>query len=41
MTQAEIDAGHLRVLVGIAPTKSAEFIVFRLGHKNRHLTHRP
>jgi uncharacterized protein len=30
MTQADIDAGRLVVLVGVAPLRPAEFIVFRL-----------
>ena len=31
MTQADIDAGRLIVVVGIAPTKPAEFVVIRIG----------
>jgi phage tail sheath protein FI len=31
MTQADIDEGRLVMLVGVAPLKPAEFIVFRIG----------
>ncbi len=31
MTQADIDNGKLIVLVGIAPVKPAEFVIFRIG----------
>jgi phage tail sheath protein FI len=31
MTQADIDAGRLVVVVGVAPVKPAEFVVFRIG----------
>jgi phage tail sheath protein FI len=31
MTQADIDAGRLIVVIGIAPTKPAEFVVIRIG----------
>lgn len=31
MTQADIDNGRLIVLVGIAPVKPAEFVIFRIG----------
>jgi phage tail sheath protein FI len=30
MTQADIDNGRLIVLVGVAPVKPAEFVVFRI-----------
>ena len=30
MTQADIDLGRLIVLVGVAPVKPAEFVVFQL-----------
>jgi uncharacterized protein len=33
MTQADIDNGKLIVLVGIAPVKPAEFVIFRIGQK--------
>lgn len=29
MTQSDIDNGRLIVMVGIAPTKPAEFVIFR------------
>ena len=31
MTQADLDAGRLVCLVGVAPVRPAEFVVFRLG----------
>jgi phage tail sheath protein FI len=31
MTQADIDNGRLIVLIGIAPVKPAEFVIFRIG----------
>jgi uncharacterized protein len=31
MTQADIDAGRLIIVIGIAPTKPAEFVVIRIG----------
>jgi uncharacterized protein len=31
MTQSDLDNGRLVVLVGVAPTKPAEFVVFRIG----------
>jgi hypothetical protein len=31
MTQADIDNGRLIILVGIAPVKPAEFVIFRIG----------
>ena len=31
MTQADIDNGRLIFLVGIAPVKPAEFVIFRIG----------
>lgn len=33
MTQADIDNGRLIVLVGVAPLKPAEFVIFRFMHK--------
>jgi uncharacterized protein len=33
MTQNDIDNGRLIVLVGIAPVKPAEFVIFRIGQK--------
>ena len=33
MTQADIDNGRLIVLVGIAPVKPAEFVIFRISQK--------
>jgi phage tail sheath protein FI len=33
MTQADIDAGRLIVLIGIAPVKPAEFVIFRISQK--------
>ncbi len=33
MTQNDIDNGRLVVLVGIAPVKPAEFVIFRIGQK--------
>lgn len=35
MTQDDIDNGRLIVLVGIAPVKPAEFVIFRISHKTR------
>jgi phage tail sheath protein FI len=35
MTQADIDAGRLIVLVGVAPIKPAEFVIFRISQKTR------
>jgi phage tail sheath protein FI len=35
MTQNDIDNGNLIVLVGIAPLKPAEFVVFRIGQRVR------
>ena len=35
MTQDDIDNGRLIVLVGIAPLRPAEFVVFRIGHVDR------
>lgn len=32
MTRSDIEAGRLICLVGVAPLKPAEFIVFRIGH---------
>jgi phage tail sheath protein FI len=31
MTQADIDNGRLICLIGIAPVKPAEFVIFRVG----------
>jgi phage tail sheath protein FI len=31
MTQADIDNGRLVMLIGIAPLKPAEFVIFRIG----------
>jgi phage tail sheath protein FI len=31
MTQDDIDNGRLIVIVGIAPLKPAEFVIFRIG----------
>ena len=31
MTQNDLDNGRLIVLVGLAPTKPAEFVIFRIG----------
>ena len=31
MTQEDIDNGRLIMLIGIAPVKPAEFVIFRLG----------
>ena len=31
MTQADIDNGRLIMTIGVAPTKPAEFVVFRIG----------
>lgn len=33
MTQADVDQGRLIVLVGVAPVKPAEFVIFRLGQR--------
>jgi uncharacterized protein len=33
MTQGDIDAGTVIVLVGVAPLKPAEFVIFRIGQK--------
>jgi phage tail sheath protein FI len=33
MIQADIDAGRVLILIGIAPVKPAEFVVFRIGQK--------
>jgi phage tail sheath protein FI len=35
MTQADIDAGRLICLVGVAPMKPAEFVVFRISQMTR------
>ena len=31
MTQDDIDNGRLNMLIGIAPLKPAEFVIFRIG----------
>ena len=31
MTQDDIDAGHLTILIGVAPLKPAEFVIIRIG----------
>ena len=31
MTQNDIDNGRLICLIGVAPTKPAEFVIFRIG----------
>ena len=31
MTQADIDNGRLIMLIGVAPVKPAEFVIFRIG----------
>jgi uncharacterized protein len=31
MTQNDLDNGRLIVLIGVAPTKPAEFVIFRIG----------
>ena len=31
MTQGDIDNGRLIMLIGIAPVKPAEFVIFRIG----------
>ena len=31
MTQADIDNGRMIMLIGIAPVKPAEFVIFRIG----------
>lgn len=33
MTQADIDAGRLVCLIGVAPVRPAEFVIFRIGQK--------
>lgn len=38
MTQADIDAGRLVLVVGVAPVKPAEFVVFRIGVRTSALT---
>ena len=35
MTQNDLDNGRLIVLVGIAPLRPAEFVIFRIGHVDR------
>ena len=31
MTQNDIDNGHVNVMIGIAPVRPAEFVIFRIG----------
>ena len=31
MTQEDIDNGRLNIVIGIAPLKPAEFVIFRIG----------
>ena len=31
MTQNDLDNGRLICLIGVAPTKPAEFVIFRIG----------
>jgi phage tail sheath protein FI len=38
MTQHDIDNGRLIILVGIAPVKPAEFVIFRISQKTREAT---
>ena len=38
MTQSDIDNGRLIVLVGIAPVKPAEFVIFRISQKTAGAT---
>jgi hypothetical protein len=38
MTQDDIDNGRLIVIVGIAPVKPAEFVIFRISQKTREAT---
>jgi uncharacterized protein len=38
MTQNDIDNGRLIVLIGIAPVKPAEFVIFRISQKTREAT---
>jgi phage tail sheath protein FI len=33
MTQADIDNGRLICLIGVAPVKPAEFVIFRISQK--------
>jgi len=33
MTQDDIDAGHLNILIGVAPLKPSEFVLIRIGAK--------
>jgi phage tail sheath protein FI len=33
MTETDVDLGLLIIEVGIAPSKPAEFVVFRISHK--------
>ena len=32
MTQDDIDNGRLNMVIGIAPLKPADFVIFRIGH---------
>ena len=38
MTQADIDNGRLICIIGIAPVKPAEFVIFRIQQKTREAT---
>ncbi|TGN64449.1 hypothetical protein EXE59_11110 [Nocardioides eburneiflavus] len=38
MTQADIDAGRLVLVVGVAPVEPAEFVVFRIAVRTNDLT---
>ena len=33
MTQNDLDEGRLVCLIGVAPTRPAEFVIFRIGQK--------
>lgn len=39
MTQADLDAGRLVCLIGVAPVRPAEFVIFRVGQKTADATH--
>ena len=38
MTQDDIDNGRLICYIGVAPTKPAEFVIFRITQKTREAT---
>jgi phage tail sheath protein FI len=38
MTQDDIDNGRLIIIIGIAPVKPAEFVIFRISQKTREAT---